>query len=155
MCSINYKASSTWKVLANVPTQDRQDLSIAELSRLPIAAICGTRWSIHGTDAWSTFSPLRFYLRCTVLPNDDDDKLDRSSIRNAAPQNVGIFNMLCQCWLLQRWWTGRLCSKCKELLLRLKTWAVVLPAEIVCLLNLLITWFVSFIYIVHSNCSIN
>lgn len=60
-----------------------------------------------------------------------------SSIRNAAPQNVGIFNMLSHCHMLQRWSTGRHCSKCKELLLRLKVWVIVPLAEIVSLLNLL------------------
>lgn len=73
MCSIKYKAFSTCTVLANIPIQDTQDSVTGE--QLPIAAACETHSSTCNTSAWSTFSPLRFCLWCTVSPNDDNDKL--------------------------------------------------------------------------------
>ena len=60
-------------IIANIPIQDMQDSVTAE--QLPIAAACETHSSTCSTSAWSTFSPLRFCLWCTVSPNDDNDKL--------------------------------------------------------------------------------
>lgn len=88
-------------------------------------------------------------------PGTDNLTSVGSSIRNAAPENLGIFNVLFKCQILQRWWTHRLCSKCKELLLILKLWAVVLSAEIAPLLNLLDAFSASLISIVHNDCSVH
>ena len=73
MCSTNYEASSTYKILANIPIQDTQDFVTAE--QLPTAAIWDTHSNIHSTSASSPFSPVRFYLWYTVSPNDDNEPL--------------------------------------------------------------------------------
>lgn len=73
MCSTNYEALPTYKVLANIPIQDTEDFVTAE--QLPIAAIWDTHSNICITAASRTCSPVRFYLWYTVSPNDDNKPL--------------------------------------------------------------------------------